>query len=63
MRAWLLCILPVITALAALLTIAYSFPKSSSVVFFIGTPVVVIGASLGAKFIKEARRGRRPHQY
>lgn len=62
MRAWLLYILIVVTALAALLAIAYSFPEASSAVFCIGTPVVVIGAGLGAKFVRETRRGRRTGQ-
>lgn len=61
MRTWLLYALIVIAALATLLAIAYSFPKASSAVFFIGTPVVVIGSGLGAKFVKEARKGRRTH--
>jgi hypothetical protein len=62
MRAWLLYTLIVIAALAALLAIAHSFAKASSTVYVIGTPVVVIGASLGAKFVREARRGRRTHR-
>ncbi|MBF4592022.1 hypothetical protein [Curtobacterium sp. VKM Ac-1395] len=62
MRAWLLYLLIVIAALAALLAIASSAPEASSAVFVIGTPVVVIGAGLGAKFVLEARRGRRTHQ-
>lgn len=62
MRAWLLYILIVLAALAALLAIAYSLPAASLAVFCIGTPVVVIGAGLGAKFVMEARRGRRTHQ-
>ncbi|ROS75670.1 hypothetical protein EDF24_1241 [Curtobacterium sp. PhB130] len=48
--------------LEALLAIAGSFPKSSSVVFCIGTPVVVIGAGLGAKFVQKTRRSQRTHQ-
>jgi hypothetical protein len=62
MRAWLLYILIVTAALAALLAIASSFPAASSAVFFIGTPVVVIGAGLGAKFVGETRRSQRNHQ-
>lgn len=62
MRAWLLYILLVIAALAALLTIASSLSSASSAVFMIGTPVVVIGASLGAKFVVEKQRGRRTRQ-
>ncbi|WP_258368862.1 hypothetical protein [Curtobacterium sp. MCBD17_030] len=63
MRAWLLYTLVVITALAALLAIGDSFPKPSSVVFFVGTPVVVIGAGLGAKFVREVRTRRRTQQH
>jgi hypothetical protein len=62
MRAWLLYLLIVIAALAALLAIAHSLSEASSTVFLIGTPVVVIGASLGGKFVRDARRGRRTHQ-
>ena len=62
MRAWLLYLLIVIAALTALLTIASSAPETSSAAFLIGTPVVVIGASLGAKFVSESRRSRRAHQ-
>ena len=63
MRAWLLYALIVIAALAALLAIASSLPTASSAAFFIGTPVVVMGASLGAKCVKEARRGRRAQRH
>lgn len=62
MRAWLLYLLIVIAALAALLAIAYSLPTASSAVFCIGTPVVVIGAGLGAKFVRATRRSQRTHQ-
>ncbi|OIH96549.1 hypothetical protein [Curtobacterium sp. MCBA15_001] len=62
MNAWLLYILIVIAALAALLAIAHGLPSASSSVFFIGTPVVVIGAGLGAKFVKETRKSRRAHR-
>jgi hypothetical protein len=62
MRAWLLYLLIVIAALGALLAIASSVPKASTSVFLIGTPVVVIGAGLGAKFVRESRRSRRAHQ-
>jgi hypothetical protein len=57
MRAWLLYVLVVIAALAALLAIASSFPRASSAVFFVGTPVVVIGACLGAKLVREVSHG------
>lgn len=63
MRTWLLYVLIVIATLATLLAIASSFPKASSAVFFVGTPLVVIGSGLGAKFIKEARKRRRTHQH
>lgn len=62
MHAWLLYILTVIAALAALLAIASSAPEASSAVFLIGTPVVVIGAGLGAKFVRATRRSQRTHQ-
>ena len=62
MRAWLLYLLIVIAALAALFAIASSAPGASAAVFLLGTPVVVIGASLGAKFVRETRRGRRTRQ-
>ena len=63
MRAWLLYTLIVIAALAALLAIASSLPTASTTVFFISTPVVVIGASLGAKCVKEARPGQRAQRH
>jgi len=63
MRAWLLYLLIVLAALVILLVIADALPWATSTVFFIGTPVVVLGASLGAKFIKETRRPRRTRQH
>lgn len=61
MRAWFLYVATVICALAALLMAASAFPTLSSGVFVVGTPVVICGAGLGAKFVKEARRrGRGP---
>jgi len=62
MRSWLLYITIVIAALVAVLLIANWLPAASSAVFSIGTPVIVIGAGLGAKYVKERRKGRRAHQ-
>jgi hypothetical protein len=63
MRTWLLYTVIIVAALAALPTLAYCFPKASAAVFFIGTPVVVIGSGLGAKFVKEASKARRTRQH
>ena len=63
MRTWLLYLLIVLAALVILLVIAYALPGATSTVFFIGTPVVVLGASLGAQFTKETRRPRRTRQH
>ena len=62
MRSWLLYIAIVIAALVGLLVIADWLPAASTVVFSIGTPVIVIGAGLGAKYVKERLKGRRAHQ-
>lgn len=59
MRAWSLLVPIVLAALATMLTIAYAFPGASSAVFLIGTPIVVVGASLGARFVSESRKRRR----
>lgn len=62
MRTWLLFVLIVIAAHAVLLAIAYSFPEASTTAFFIGTPIIVIGGGLGAKFVQELRRRDRARQ-
>jgi membrane protein implicated in regulation of membrane protease activity len=63
MLTWLLYLLIVLAALVMLLMIAYALPWARPVVFFTGSPVVVLGASLGAKFVKETRRPRRTRQH
>lgn len=62
MRTCLLFLLVVVAALATLLAIASGFPAASSAVFLIGTPIVVIGAGLGAKVVNEMRKRRRSHE-
>lgn len=52
MRSWLGFIGLVLAALVVMLPIAYALPAASTLVFSIGTPVVVIGAGLGANYIK-----------
>ena len=59
MRAWLLLVLIVLAALVILLTTAYALPRASSTVFSIGTPIVIVGASLGARFVRETCQRRR----
>ncbi|WP_423921359.1 hypothetical protein ACPEEZ_00630 [Frigoribacterium sp. 2-23] len=62
MRAWLLYIAIVVLALVALIVVAHSFPGASPTAFYVGTPILVIGAGVGAKFVKERRRVRRIHR-
>ncbi|MFY9713357.1 MAG: hypothetical protein WAK00_07780 [Microbacterium sp.] len=59
MRSWLIYILLVIAALVALVLLATGFPSISSGVFVIGTPIVVVAAGLGAKFIQRRNRSAR----
>ena len=59
MRAWFLYVATVVCALAALLLVANALPALSSGVFVVGTPVLICGAGLGAKFVKEVRRRGR----
>ncbi|MEV8176342.1 hypothetical protein [Microbacterium sp. NPDC079176] len=59
MRSWLIYIILVGAALAALALLATSFPSVASGVFLIGTPIVVVAAGLGAKFVQ--RRNKSAH--
>lgn len=58
MRSWLIFIGSVVAALVLLALLATSFPSASSI-FLIGTPIVVVGAGLGAKFVQRRNRALR----
>lgn len=53
MRSWLIYIGLVIAALVLLGLLATGFPSISPGIFLGGTPIVVIGAGLGAKFVQQ----------
>jgi hypothetical protein len=56
MRSWLIYIGIVTAALVILALLATGFPSASPTIFLIGTPVVVAGAGLGAKFVQRRTR-------
>lgn len=59
MRQWLTYVLVVVASTIALVAVASASPRASSVVLLVGCPVLVTGAGLGAKFVKESRRARK----
>lgn len=59
MRSWLIFTGVVVAALVLLALLATGFPSASSTIFLIGTPVVVVGAGLGAKFVQRRNRTMR----
>lgn len=59
MRSWLIFIGSVVAALVVLALLATSFPSASSIIFLIGTPIVVVGAGLGAKLVQRRNRALR----
>ncbi|QNA93601.1 MULTISPECIES: hypothetical protein [unclassified Microbacterium] len=59
MRSWLLFIGSVVAALILLALLATGFPSASPIIFLIGTPIVVVGAGLGAKFVQRRIAARR----
>lgn len=59
MRSWLILIGTVIAALVLLALLATGFPSASPTIFLIGTPIVVVGAGVGAKFVQRRNRALR----
>lgn len=59
MRSWLIFIGSVGAALILLALLATGLPSASPMIFLIGTPIVVIGAGLGAKFVQRRNRALR----
>lgn len=59
MQCWLIFIGSVIAALVLLALLATGFPSASPEIFLIGTPIVVVGAGLGAKFVQRRNRALR----
>lgn len=63
MRSWSIYFALVVAALVTLGFLANGFPTASRAVVVIGTAVIVVGAGLGAKYVKHSlalrrRRGR-----
>lgn len=59
MRSWLIYIGVVLLALVALVLLATSLPSVSTEVFLVGTPIVVLCAGLGAKFVQRRNKTAR----
>lgn len=59
MRSWLIFTGIVVTALTLLALLATRFPSASPIIFLIGTPIIIIGAGLGAKFVQRRNRALR----
>jgi hypothetical protein len=60
MRPWLLFVVLVAGALVVLWLLMSAFPAASDRFFTIGTPIVGVGAALGAKGLQR-RRARQRH--
>lgn len=59
MRSWMIYIVLVVATIAVLWLLATSFPSISTGVFLVGTPIVVVGAGLGAKLVQSRRKAVR----
>lgn len=59
MRSWLIFTGIVVAILTLLVLLATGFPSASSTIFLIGTPIVVVGAGMGAKFVQRRNRTMR----
>jgi uncharacterized protein YacL len=59
MRSWLIFTGLVIATLVALWLLATGFPSMSSGIFLVGTPIVVVGTALGAKFVQRRNKTLR----
>lgn len=59
MHSWLIFTGIVVAILTLLVLLATGFPSASSTILLIGTPIVVVGAGLGAKIVQRRNRTMR----
>lgn len=59
MRSWLIYAGAVVVSVVVLWLLATGFPAASYWIFLIGTPIIVVGAALGAKLVQLRNRAAR----
>ncbi|PPI25278.1 hypothetical protein C5D34_08390 [Rathayibacter sp. AY1B1] len=62
LRPWLLFGAVVAAALVVLWLLMTAFPASSDRLFLIGSPILILGAALGAKGLQRRGTGRREEE-
>lgn len=56
MRLWFILLTLVFAAVLGMWMLANGFPQVSNWIFIVGTPILVIGAGVAAKFVQRRKR-------